>query len=216
MMKQIYDDLWQTKLEIPFGGVHTHAYFLQCEEGNVLIYNTGHHEEIEHIAKLGSINYQYLSHRDEAGVSLRVIKEKFHSKLCCHIKEEASIAQSCPIDITFSENISHFSGIEIIHTPGHTDGSISFLYRSPLGCTYLFTGDTLFQTNGDWQTITFSKAGGSTEALIDSLQIYKELRPDVVIWSASGGGDISFVELTKDEWITIIGNTIQSLSSGLT
>ena len=213
-MKQLYDDLWQTKLEIPFGSVHTHAYLLQCEEGNALIYNTRNHVEIQHIAVLGGIEYQYLSHRDEAGASLQNIKEQFGSKLCCHIKEEASIAQSCPVDITFSENVSHFSGIEIIHTPGHTVGSISFLYRSPLGRTYLFTGDTLFQTNGVWETIVFTGAGGSTKALIDSLSVvYRELSPDVVIWSASGGGESTFVEPTKDEWLGIIDSTIESLSN---
>ncbi len=56
-MKQLYDDLWQTKLEIPFGNVHAHAYLLQCEERNALIYNTSHQEEIQHIAALGGIKY---------------------------------------------------------------------------------------------------------------------------------------------------------------
>lgn len=54
-MKQLYDDLWQTKLENPFSNVQSHAYFLQCIEGNVLIYNTGHTEEIKHMTELGSI-----------------------------------------------------------------------------------------------------------------------------------------------------------------
>lgn len=31
-MKEIYPDLWQTRLEIPFGAVHAHAYFLQRPE----------------------------------------------------------------------------------------------------------------------------------------------------------------------------------------
>ena len=66
-MKEIYPDLWQTKLEIPFGSVHAHAYFLQRPEGNVLIYSTGHAEEVARIAEMGGIKYQYLSHRHEAG-----------------------------------------------------------------------------------------------------------------------------------------------------
>jgi hydroxyacylglutathione hydrolase len=212
-MKQLYDDLWQTKLEIPFGSVHTHAYLLQCEKGNALIYNTRNQEEIQHIAALGGIKYQYLSHRDEAGESLKGIKDKFGSELCCHVEEEAAIALSCPVDITFSEDVAHFSGIEIIHTPGHTIGSISFLYHSPLGRTYLFTGDTLFQSDGTWGTLVFSGAGGSTKALIASLSLYRELSPDVIIWSASGGGETTFVEPTKDEWLGIIDNTIEKLSN---
>ena len=137
-MKQIFQDLWQTKLEKPFEGVDAHAYFLQCSEGNVLIYNTGHTEELNHIAELGGIKYQYLSHRHETGASLEIIKKQFSSKLCCHEKERKEILQSCEVDITFSENIKHFSNIEIICTPGHTNGSISFLYHSPHGRTFLF------------------------------------------------------------------------------
>ncbi len=52
-MVQIYDHLWQTKLEIPFGGVHTHACFLTCSSGNVLIYNTSHEDDIQHVAEAG-------------------------------------------------------------------------------------------------------------------------------------------------------------------
>ena len=98
-MVQLYDDLWQTKLEIPFGGVHTHAYLLKCPDGNVLIYNTSNKDDIHHIAELGGIKYQFLSHRDEAGKSLKSIKEKFNSALCCHIKEEPIIARTCPVDV---------------------------------------------------------------------------------------------------------------------
>ncbi len=209
-MKQIYQDLWQTKLEKPFEGVDAHAYFLQCPEGNVLIYNTGHTKEFDHIAELGGIKYQYLSHRHETGASLEIIKQQFTSKLCCHEKEKAVISQSCEVDITFSENIRHFSNIEIICTPGHTNGSISFLYNSPFGHTFLFTGDTLLQSNGQWQTLVISSAGGSSESMIESLQTYRELNPDVVLWSASRGPK-SFVETTEAQWKEDIDNTIEKL-----
>ena len=209
-MLQIYDDLWQTKFEIPFGNVHTHAYLLQCDEGNVLIYNTGHISEIDKIEELGGIDFQYLSHRDETGTSLRIIKERFGSKLCCHANEEPSISKSCPVDIVFSERTVHFSGIEVIPTPGHTDGSLSFLYKSSTGRTYLFTGDTLFQWEGRWGTLVLSDSGGSKDALVTSLIQYQGLDPDVVIWSASGS-DVGVLEVTKDEWIDGIDAVIREL-----
>lgn len=209
-MKKLYKDLWQTKRYIVFGRVHTHGYFLQCEQGNVLIYNTGHHDEINHIAELGGITYQYLSHRDETGDTLKSIKEKFSSKLCCHIQEKSSIAKLCSVDVAFTENITHFSGIEIIHTPGHTDGSISLYYHSPHGRTYLFTGDTLIQTNGSWETVLFPDTGNA-QLLENSLNLYKTLEPDVVIWSASGGGEPTFATPKKTEWIGILDNEISKL-----
>ncbi len=209
-MKQIYEDLWQTKLESPFGVLHAHAYFLQCLEGNVLIYNTGHNDEINHIAEMGGIKYHYLSHRHETGASLAIIKQQFNSELCCHKNEKKEISLSCEVDIIFSENITHLSNIKIICTPGHTNGSISFLYNSPFGHTYLFTGDTLFQSNRQWHTLVISSAGGSSESLIESLQIYRELNPDVILWSASRGPK-SFVEITEVQWKKAIDNTLKKL-----
>lgn len=209
-MKQIYDDLWQTQLEKPFGGVHTHAYFLKCEEGNVLIYNTSSESDIEQINELGGIKFQYLSHRDEIGDSLIKIRNKFGSSLCCHVYEEPIVAQTCPVDITFSEKVIHFSGIQVILTPGHTAGSLSFLYHSPNGLTYLFTGDTYYLANGKWGTLVFINAGGSYEDLINSLLIYKELSPDVVISSASTG-DISYIEVARDKWKSDLDDRIKEL-----
>ncbi|MFV1998122.1 MAG: MBL fold metallo-hydrolase [Acidiferrobacterales bacterium] len=210
-MKQIYEDLWQTKLENPFAGVQTHAYYLQCPEGNVLIYNTGHTEEINHIAGLGGIKYHYLSHRDEAGPSLEIIRQRLGSELCCHENEKSAISQLCEVDITFSENTRHFSNVDIICTPGHTNGSISFLYSSPFGRTFLFTGDTLFQSNGRWRTLVLSDAGGSSGSLIESLQTYRDLNPDVVLSSASATGERAFVETTESQWKEDIDNTIEQM-----
>ena len=205
-MNQLYEDLWQTRLETPFAGVQTHAYLLLSSKCNVLLYNTGHADEIQHIAKLGGITYQCLSHRDETGKSLQSIKGKFGSRLCCHVNEEPFVAQSCPVDITFVERVTRFLDLDILHTPGHTDGSITFVYRSPHGNNYLFTGDTLFQANGRWGTFVIPQAGGSTESLVESLQLYRDLDPDVVISSASNMGSASFVELSTEAWIDDINS----------
>ena len=213
MLKQLFKDLWQTQVEHPFRGLNTHAYFLKCNEGNVLFYNTSHSDDIQAIAELGGIKFQYLSHRDETGESLKKIKEQFGSALYCDIKEEPFIAPSCPVDITFSKRVSHFSGIEVIPTPGHTEGSLSFFYQSPPGLTYLFTGDTFFQSHGRWETIFFSQAGGSAEALMESLLTYRELSPDIVISSASSEGSPSFVKLSHEEWIEAVDSNIQNLKS---
>jgi hydroxyacylglutathione hydrolase len=212
-MKQIYEDLWQTKLETPFAGLQTYAYLLLGKDGNALLYNTSHADEIQHIAELGGIKYQCLSHRDETGPSLRRIRDQFGSKLCCHIKEEPSIAQSCRVDITFSEPNTRILDLEVIHTPGHTDGSVSFVYRSPFGHTYLFTGDTFFQSNGNWGTFVIPQAGGSKKSLIDSLELYRNLNPDVVISSGSNVGSDPFVELPAEEWKDAIDSTIRELEN---
>ena len=104
-----------------------------------------------------------------------------------------------PVDVIFEEGDCSLEDIEILHTPGHTDGSICFFYRSPIGKSYLFTGDTIFQWNGQWATLVLRNAGGSNEALAESLLRLRDLEPDVVLWSGFVG-DASFAEVTREEW----------------
>lgn len=210
-MKQLYDDLWQTEVFHPFPGLSTHAYFLRCEDGNVLFYNTSYDYEIQHIADLGGIKYQYLSHRDEVGHSLPVIKERFRSDLCCGLRELPAIESWCDVDKVFSNREKHFAGIEVIPTPGHTQGSISFVYEAPNGLTYLFTGDTLFQGRDGWETLFFTNAGGNASELADSLRVYRDISPNVVISSGSTSGSRPLVEVDPAEWIESIDEVISRL-----
>ena len=142
-MRQLERDLWQSTLH-QSGILNTHAYFLERPEGNVLFYNIGHDQDLETIAKLGGIRYQLLSHRDESGPSLERIRSRFGSKLGCSSVEAPVVGSDAPLDVIFEEGHHSLEDIEIIHTPGHTDGSICFFYRSPTGKSYLFTGDTVF------------------------------------------------------------------------
>lgn len=192
------------------GTLNTHAYFLRRPEGNVLFYNTGDEGDLEKIAALGGIQFQLLSHRDEAGPSLNRIKDRFGSKLCCSALEALIIGNDAPVDITFQSSDHHLGDIEIIHTPGHTDGSICFFYKSPYGKSYLFTGDTIFQWDGKWATLVIPRAGASEASLADSLLRLRDLNPDIVMCSAFVG-DVSFVEVVGDEWAQAIDDNVSRL-----
>jgi len=146
-MKQLQEDLWQSTIH-SMDTLNTYAYFLRRPEGNVLFYNTGNDGDLEKIAELGGMQFQLLSHRDESGPSLKRIKDRFGSKLCCSALEAPVIGKDVLIDVTFQEEDHHLGDIDIIHTPGHTAGSICFFYKSPYGKSYLFTGDTIFQSDG--------------------------------------------------------------------
>ena len=208
-MKQLQEDLWQSTI-YSIGSLNTHAYFLRRPEGNVLFYNTGNEGDFEKIAELGGIQAQLLSHRDEAGPSLKRIKDLFGSRLCCSAVEAPIIGKDEPVDVTFQLSDHHLGDIEIIHTPGHTEGSMCFFYKSPYGKSYLFTGDTIFQSNGKWATLAFPQAGGSKASLAESLIRLRDLNPYIVMSSAFVG-DVSFVEITGDEWARAIDDNVSRL-----
>jgi hydroxyacylglutathione hydrolase len=209
-MQQLFPDLWQTRTEHPFHGVTTHAYLLTRHDGNVLFYGTGAQEELQPIRDLGGIVRQYLSHRDEAGPALATIKQMFGSALCCHALEAKAIGAYCPVDVTFDAHETHLGDIEVIPTPGHTSGSTCFVYRSPHGKTYLFTGDSIYADGQSWGTRVQVFAGGRKSDLKNSLGLLRDLQPDVVICSASV--DRSPVQLmSAGEWRAIVDDAIARL-----
>jgi sulfur dioxygenase len=68
--------------------------------------------------------------------------------------------------------------LEVLHTPGHTEGSMSFVWR-PAGATHVFTGDTLL-INGCGRTDFQS---GSPQALYHSItSVLFTLPDDAIVW----------------------------------
>jgi glyoxylase-like metal-dependent hydrolase (beta-lactamase superfamily II) len=209
-MQQLFPDLWQTRTEHPFHGVSSHAYLLTRPAGNILLYGTGVQEDLQSILDLGGILRQYLSHRDEAGPALASIKQTFGSALCCHALEAKAIGSYCPVDLTFAAREIHLGDLEVIPTPGHTSGSTCFVYSSPHGKKYLFTGDTIYPEGQSWATRVQLLAGGRKSDLRNSLGLLRELQPDVVISSASVGHS-PVQTMSAGEWQAIVDGAINSL-----
>ena len=76
-----------------------------------------------------------------------------------------------------------FGGIdlEVLHTPGHTEGSVCLFAESE---RLLFTGDTLFA--GAWGRIDLS--GGSEEHMVDSLSRLSTMADDLRVLPGHGSG----------------------------
>lgn len=209
-MKQIFPDLWQSETEHPFPDsphVATHAYLLLRDSGNLLIYSTGNESDYRRIEELGGITHQYLSHCDEAGPPLARIKARFGSRLCAHPGDAAEIERYCPIDLLFAERATHLGNLKVIPTPGHTPGSTCFLYDSPHGHRYLFTGDTIFPVGESWDT--YLSRGGDRAMLRRSLAWLRELAPDYVFSSVSIGP--AFAAMTASDWRAAVDRARQAL-----
>lgn len=75
--------------------------------------------------------------------------------------------------------------LSIIHTPGHSKGSICLLSNNIKGKTYLFSGDTLFAYGAFGR---FDLAGGNLKELINSLKRLKSMEFNILM---PGHGDIA-------------------------
>jgi hydroxyacylglutathione hydrolase len=71
--------------------------------------------------------------------------------------------------------------LEVLHTPGHTEGSVCLLADSE---RLLFTGDTLFA--GSWGRTDLP--GGSDAAMVDSLSRLGHLADDLRVLPGHGSG----------------------------
>jgi hydroxyacylglutathione hydrolase len=71
--------------------------------------------------------------------------------------------------------------LEVLHTPGHTEGSVCLLAN---GERLLFTGDTLFA--GGWGRTDLP--GGSDEEMVDSLARLSRLPTDLRVLPGHGRG----------------------------
>ena len=82
--------------------------------------------------------------------------------------------------------------VDIIHTPGHTDGSVCIGYKQ-----HLFTGDTLFQCSVG-RTDLYS---GSDSKLKQSLKRLSQMNPDTLIYPGHGDMTILKNELLMNPYL---------------
>lgn len=198
-MKQTRPDLWETEPYSPFPGLTTHAYLWTPPSGaNVLFYSPGNDDDFEQLDELGGVAHQYLSHRDEAGPTLKLVAERFGSQLHVPAAELDDVARFAPADVAFRGRHVDANGVEVIPTPGHSPGSTCFLVPGD-GASYLFTGDTIYRV-GDGRWAAGYIAGDSeATALASSLDLLATVRPDLVVSSAFAG-DAGAHEMSGSDW----------------
>lgn len=212
-MRQVFADLWETDTESPFPGLTVHAYLWTRQAGNILFYNSGHRREIEAMAAHGGVAWQFLSHRDEKGDTLALVRERYGATLGVHRAEASCYDDVCPPGLLFERREALPCGVEVIPTPGHSPGSVCFLVPAAQGRRYLFTGDTLYHAgNGTWKAGFIP--GVSTEndrgPLADSLRILADLEPDVV-FSSAFTGDSGYEILAPGTWPSRVDDALARL-----
>ncbi|MEH6343463.1 MAG: MBL fold metallo-hydrolase [Bermanella sp.] len=140
------------------------------------------------------------------------LKKRFGSKLVAS-EMEAPFIESA-VDVVLSNLTSTFSDahkdVVVLHTPGHTNGSLCVYYNSPVtGLLYLFTGDTLWKNGTAWDTFLFPGVSSREDLSASLSKILRNLNPNLVIGSAFSGSEDGYSELENtDEWLKIIDNNL--------
>lgn len=162
------------------GPLLTNCYFLISDKKAIIIDPGFLTEEIVKKAKEKKVLYIILTHSHwDHILGAKELREITKGKILIHkaeknfLKFEADEYLKGNEEIKFGEKI-----LKIIHTPGHTPGSICILIDH-----FLFTGDTLFE-DGVGRT---DLVGGSEEDLKKSLKILEKIiKPGMKIFPGHG------------------------------
>ena len=158
------------------------AFLLERDRGNLLIYSVGELEaQLQAIGQRGRISRQYLNHHHEAEVA----PDGLIGPLVVHEEAREPVAAKAAVETTYTERHVLDDDFEVIPTPGHTNGSTCFLWRSEDGRS-LFTSDTIYFSEGEWVAAVLESSDRAK--YIESLELIRELDFDLLVpWSATAG-----------------------------
>ncbi|MCA6070934.1 MAG: MBL fold metallo-hydrolase [Endomicrobium sp.] len=154
----------------------------------ILINTHGHFDHILSDDKIRSkFKIQLAIHEND--VSLLLDSYKNGSDLC----DIPGTVKSPDISLKDNQEIKlSFATFKVLHTPGHTKGSICLLFDG-----FLITGDTLFAGTVGRTDLD----GGSSEEMFVSLSKLKKLDPSLVIYPGHGSETTLANELSHNPYL---------------
>ena len=176
--------------QIPVGMMANFVYVFGCEKTKeaAVVDPSSDLSDVLAFAKDKGLKIGWIfathGHGDHTG-GIRALAEQTGAKVVVHTGDAEGLKRSrIPADVIVEDGDTLKVGdidVKIIHTPGHTPGSMCLLTNGKL-----ITGDTLFVGNCGRSDLP----GGSMEQLFDSL--HKKLKPladDIEVYPGHDYGD---------------------------
>jgi len=141
-MSIIDDNILKIK-RLQLGSFGTNSYIIKCQktQKGVLIDAPAEANKILRQLEGIDLNYIFLTHdhSDHVG-ALSELREKLGVPLAAHPLDAGSLPSQMETSLSDGDILTIGElKIKVLHTPGHTPGSLCFLLSD-----YLFSGDTLF------------------------------------------------------------------------
>ena len=172
---------------LPFApSLEIRSFLLQRARGNVLIYSSrGLAEGADELERLGGVSRRYLNHWHEAMFA----SELAGAPLFVHERDRPRVAEDLRVRGTFSRRHTLDDDLEVIPTPGHTEGATAYLWDSGTE-RILFTGDTVYLREGEWAAAVL--ASSDRDAYLRSLELIRGLEFDLLApWAGTAGGPLA-------------------------
>ncbi len=199
--------------QILVGQFAVFTYIVACPQTGAaaIIDSAGEADKLVDLVREEDLEVKYIlnthGHADHV-LGNRQLKESFHAPTCMHGEDitffsrddvkaaslkEIGLPTPEPADLALNDGDILKVGmlnIQVIHTPGHTPGSVCYLVNGNL-----FTGDTLFVGAAGRTDLI----GSSLEGLLESIE--KKLLPlprETTIWPGHDYGDTPFSTLGRE------------------
>ncbi|GLT75463.1 hypothetical protein SLA2020_471860 [Shorea laevis] len=119
------------------------SYLIVHPEGNILVDSPRYSKRLVHnIEMLGGVRYMFLTHKDDVA-DHKKWSNQFSCDRILHSGDVEASTTDVEIKLEGSGPWSLGNDIMLIHTPGHTDGSVCLFHKS---LKIIFTGDHLALT----------------------------------------------------------------------
>ncbi|XP_078160899.1 metallo-beta-lactamase family protein isoform X1 [Carex rostrata] len=120
------------------------SYFISHPEGNIMV-DCPKYKEIlaRQIDMLGGVRYLFLTHKDDIGEHDKWAR-RFKCDRIMHVGDVDYRTEDVERKLHGNGPWTIGSDFELVHTPGHTEGSVCLYYRA---MKVLFTGDHLYRSS---------------------------------------------------------------------
>lgn len=204
---------------LPLGALGANCYLFSDEDGNAVIIDPGCDTPAlrallkENVKKL---HWILLTHGHADHISgADALRAQTGAPIAIHALDDAytdsrlSMAAECGYDFTPFKadrllqdgDTVEFAGhtLCVLHTPGHSPGSVCFLYAEE---RLLFTGDTLFCLTAGRTDFP----GGSTEQMRSSLRRLRRLEGDYTVYPGHERSTLLSRERTRNFFMRRLGD----------
>ena len=181
------------------------TFLLVRPRGNLLFGNARESisKSYNEIEKLGKVIGVYIGDRHH-GKTYSSAALYFNAPFCCS-KEEANVMRKKKVKIDkIVEFKQHklFSDLEVIPTPGHTPGALSYLWACGRN-KILFIGDTIVPIDNEWK-LWVNKTTKARAAMIETMERLRKLKFNYIIsdsFAATGDNAIKLSPKGKEKMI---------------
>ena len=195
MINEIFPCLYLVRTP---GAKAQYTYLLRRPAGNILLATKADLvADWDALQALGPVSHILLGDRHHVGPASAGLSAKLGAPLSA-TKAEAAAARRPDLDIAdiLREGRYHLADdLEVIPTPGHTRGAVSYLWSHD-GRRFLFIGDTLVPIDGRW---AFWVTRPNRPLMRDTIDRLKDVAFDVILSNSFACTPDAWFELGPDE-----------------